>query len=549
VHKTKTTLCSSAFTASLGASGEDAGASQRPSAIRESTGHPPQGDRGENSEGKADDQDETARSEQHSGSEHSDNEHDSEEDEADDSGSETGSEGGEEGGQPEAGQAEGTSPRHTSVFTSEVIRELYTGPAEWLHLALPPAAQPAASREPHFGTAYWETSIPASLYELWESATPPAGCTLHVPLANPYIATDLALLASDGSVTADKLPERVVISTPSAGAASAPSEVVLWHLLDTSFSCPKVEMAARLTSVTACRDPRSAVCVDLLGKLLHERLNEETYMAAMAELFCSVKLSDVGVRVELSGFHDKASLLMTNAVQSLVTIAKKDSSLEHGKDDVVFARIREALLRQYTNACHKARSTAEAGRLCALKPTKHHPHRKAEVLQAKNAAGEWMIDLPALLRFAEEYVRSAHLEFYVQGNLSRQAAVGMVQNILSSSCDDTAQPVVFSPSRHPGQHVVVLPVNTAVVLWQAPGSPQENNACCEAYFQLGGWELRALTLLDVLEQLLTERFFDELRTKQQVGLLPHSFILRKLSRDSCNVLLPCCSSGTASPAV
>ena len=52
----------------------------------------------------------------------------------------------------------------------------------------------------------------------------------------------------------------------------------------------------------------------------------------------------------------------------------------------------------------------------------------------------------------------------------------------------------------------------------APTNIKESNITLESYYQMGGqFDLLKLTRLNLLEHLLTEPFFDQLRTNQQVN--------------------------------
>jgi nardilysin len=64
--------------------------------------------------------------------------------------------------------------------------------------------------------------------------------------------------------------------------------------------------------------------------------------------------------------------------------------------------------------------------------------------------------------------------------------------------------------------VARLPAQSLHLLRTAARSPTESSVCVELYFQAGGGDVRTASLLDMLEQTLSEPFFNELRTKQQV---------------------------------
>ena len=72
---------------------------------------------------------------------------------------------------------------------------------------------------------------------------------------------------------------------------------------------------------------------------------------------------------------------------------------------------------------------------------------------------------------------------------------------------------------YPLNKIAKLPLLLPSVLKQAPLNPDEPSSCVECYYQFGKMEgnLDKAVQLDLMEQILSEHFFDLLRTKQQLG--------------------------------
>ena len=469
--------------------------------------------------------------------------------------------------------------------------------------------------EPHFGTQYWQDPLPDSLFTvLWAEAqhqqlqqtttTCDAGATgarlsLHLPPPNPYIPTDLAmkempvacasteqhLRVLDVAGASYQLPEKIVVVPSSVrdegredgehakeAAEEEEQGVVLWYLQDASFGSPKAEVCVRLVSPACLRDgARGAALLDLLCHALREKLNEELYMASMADLHCTIETSDTSLNVRVAGYSDKAGLLMATVIRTLFHLQTAESTtaaccakaVDSTLDLATFGRLRELLLRQYRNTNLKACQSATSGRLQALKPSKCSAEAKAAALSGtdcsstgcstvterteENAAGTGGLELPHLLAFVREFTAALFVEFLVQGNVTRDSAVDLVQTIfICISADNNGEgtaitgfsstgvghgdlrstsaltaisapnPARYSRCHCPAQPIVQIAPGQVAVLSQVPRNPQEANSCVEVYFQWSAWGVRDLARLDLLEQLLTEPFFDSLRTKQQV---------------------------------
>lgn len=448
-----------------------------------------------------------------------------EEGSGDDSGSDEDSAGSEEGSQSgsddgseedeEEGEEEASEPV-VSHLSADKIASLYEGPSEWLPLVLPPAEERPCLVEPHFGTQYWEDGIPESLYALWEGRNE-AFATLHLPPPNPFIPSDLSLISVGANAdNKDVAPERLVVTAEDS--SSAAGSALLWHLPDVTFASPKVEINIRLVSAVPLQNAHGALMLDILCRMLRERVNEELYMASMADLDCSISAADSGLVLKVSGFSDKASLLASSVAAAAMTVGSAASWT--ASEQKCFGRVKEQLLRYYQNANMKASHAASNGRLRVLKPSKYSAAEKAVALEALTDTAADSTGESHLTAFREQFWQKVSLECLVHGNVTKVAAVAMVQDILNHHTKESwsgakdAQPAfqIFTPA----QPITQIPTHSALVLRQVPDNVQENNSCVEVYFQLGAWNIVDVTLLDLLEQVISEPFFDDLRTKQQV---------------------------------
>ena len=127
------------------------------------------------------------------------------------------------------------------------------------------------------------------------------------------------------------------------------------------------------------------------------------------------------------------------------------------------------------------------------------------------AAARASIVTAALLSHLRSFLSCLAFEVLSHGNLS-SASVAAFTDTLEGMCR-------WPPSNEAciGRAVTKLPQGAPMVLNQAPRNPQEPSLCCEMYYQLGPYSDRSVVLLDLLEAVLEEPFFDQLRTKQQLG--------------------------------
>ena len=452
-----------------------------------------------------------------------------------DGSSDEGSDEEDSGSECESGD-EGEADADTTEEASINLEETYQGPEQWRSLIAKPTTTPLT--EPRFSTSYWVEAIPPTLAEYWtcqQVAIPNSSSSgggtrrssrksseaklqlsalyttpalpIAIPQPNPYIPTSFDLITtpngsnSNGSdlVETSEYPTKIVIS----------DGLHMWYKADVSFKKPKVEIYVKLTSPATLKSVANATQHDLLLKLLYDSLNEVLYTASMAELGCYIIRTDTSVLLRISGFHDRASILLQSVLDVMYTPSVYLA-------EASFLRLRESLARQYSNETLKAHAAARTSRLLALIPSRFSSKQKLQCLESD---GE--VNLASLQLFWEEFFSCVCVDSFVYGNMTEESAVAigdMVSHTLpKSNLEGTAGPVRLTNEAQTNQAIVKLPAFPHVMtLLVSPDNKAETNVCVELYYQLHPYELLGLTRLDLLEQLLTEPFFDGLRTKQQV---------------------------------
>ena len=453
-------------------------------------------------------------------------------------GSDEGSDEEEDSGSECESGDEGDADTDTNEGANINLDETYQGPEQWRSLIAKPTAEPLT--EPRFSTSYWVEAIPPTLSEYWtgqssDASNSSSGGTrrssrkangsklvlsslyttpalpIAIPQPNPYIPTSFALITttngsnSNGAdlVETSEYPTKVVIS----------DGLHMWYKADTSFKKPKVEIYVKFSSPATLKSVANATQHDLLLKLLYDSLNEVLYTASMAELGCYIIRTDTSVLLRISGFHDRASVLLQSVLNVMYT---PSSYLTEGS----FLRLRESLARQYSNETLKAHAAARTSRLLALIPSRFSSKQKLQCIE-----GDGVVSLASLSMYWEDFFACVCVDSFVYGNMTEESTVAisnMVSHTLPKSDPHaTAGPVRLTNEAQTNQAIVQLPIYPHVVtLLVSPDNKAETNVCVELYYQLHPYELLGLTRLDLLEQLVTEPFFDGLRTKQQVRAVP-----------------------------
>lgn len=414
--------------------------------------------------------------------------------------------------------------------TAEELARMYEGPAQWRHLIVPPTDATVACKvtpevEPFFGTLYWVDAIPDELIALW--ASPPACANLKLPPRNRFVPRDFNVVVEPDYRPPSPPPQQKRKSETKSeiqssanepmdvsvfqfsSAQTAPQKVfekdglVMWHLVHPVFRTPKVEMYFQLSAHLPAASAVHASLNDLLSRVLTDALVETAYMAAMAEIHSSITVHDTGLLIHISGFSDKAFVLLDAIFAAIVNPSELITSER-------VERQFEVLCRNLINEDMKASKSASNARLVALKPTKYSAEKKLHALQHMQREHVQH----GLLSYTKKFLGHVHIESFIVGNVTSRSAI--------QYCDSLHQTLLSHDLKlgHDAiskQAIVNICGSIPYLLHVIPNNLKERNTAVEAYFQLGAFDIHSLTLLDLLEQIISENFFDELRTKKQLG--------------------------------
>lgn len=371
----------------------------------------------------------------------------------------------------------------------KLFGELYSCGAEWKNYCYPPfLLEVKSSIEPHFRTTYWEQTLTKEILESWYN--PSLDQSLHLPPINPYIPQNLDLLN-------ETLMEKDNSRAPSK--VYAENGISLWYLYDNSFFTPKAEVIIKLASPAKYKDARNSAIGELFCSLVKDSINEQLYLASMAELDVHIHSEDASINIRVSGFNDKICQL---AIDCVLTLLRFDQNIINGTcTQETLSRVLEEYTRNCQNRQMKAAKVSTTGRLLALKPTKFSPSELLQVLSNES------MSFQSIQSFLQEFRANLCVEILVQGNVNEQESISLAKSI-SSECQGNSSIE---------QQIVNLTTESISILSVLVDNPLEKNVGVEIYFQLGSFSVESVSMLDLLDKLISEPVFDTLRTKKQVS--------------------------------
>ncbi|CAP68693.1 uncharacterized protein PODANS_7_6640 [Podospora anserina S mat+] len=346
-------------------------------------------------------------------------------------------------------------------------------------------------KEKWYGTEYTVQPIPETLMKEVQAAatsTPDnRKAKLHLPHKNQFIPTKLDVEKKE--VKEPAIAPRIIRND---------SMVRTWYKKDDTFWVPKASI------MVSCRTPiTSLASMRAAGRLftdsIKDALEEYSYDAELAGVEYTVICEERGMYIEVSGYNDKLSVLLE---QVLVTM--RDLDIREDR----FAIIKERTIRSYRNWELSAPWTQIGGYMSWL--TTDHYNTILDIAEELPA-----VTADAVRSFKREFLAQMHMEVLVHGNFYKEDALKLTDMI-----EKTLKPRPFPPSQWRSPRGLVFSPGSNYVWKKTLKDPANVNHSIH-YMLYTGAKIdrpqRARTAL--LDQIMHEPCFDQLRTKEQLGYI------------------------------
>ncbi|KAJ2157430.1 metalloprotease [Coemansia sp. RSA 552] len=314
---------------------------------------------------------------------------------------------------------------------------------------------------------------------------------LHLPLPNAFIPDDL--------VVHNKASAAPPATSPTLLRHSEGLE--LWFKPDDRFFLPRGHMRVLLETPRAYDGPLASVLSHLLVLMLKNSLAEMTYDADTAGLWFDVRDMTEGIHITIDGFNDKLPRLLRILIQAL-----RDFDPDATQFEVYSREVRKKL----DNARHAepyAHAQASSGFL-----NQSVMWRFSDKLAVLD-----LVTRDRLRSFTHALLEEARIVMLVLGNFTEADALQAADTVVSVL---SAQPLP-AYARRVTRSLLPPP---GVFIHHARMPEEDNlNSCVDLSIYTGrSADRRDRVLLDLTSSILQEPFFDQLRTKEQLGYITYS---------------------------
>jgi len=341
-------------------------------------------------------------------------------------------------------------------------------------------------------------------------AAPAKGEDLGLKLfeANPFIAEKLEVKPLEGDQR--EYPVKYMMCS-SENNASQPM-MHIYHKQDDVFKLPKMIAALTVYSPWTAASLRNSLLTEIWCQALSEELNEFAYEAELAGLGYKLRAENTGLGLEVFGYDDKAGELLSALMKKAVAM---DAVAPH-----TFELVHQRLQRDLVNAATKRAPYMQA--MSLQRRIKHQNNWLfLEKLKAFNELKREELDGVSRKLFAEN---PYHTEGLVMGNMKRSETKTLLTDHFARHVDalreasdgnSTCGPL----ERVPSQKTFFLKDGHHFATRQPGSNPEETNGAAVLTLQVGRTSVATWMLTSVYSQIISQKFFDELRTKQQLGYI------------------------------
>jgi insulysin len=334
---------------------------------------------------------------------------------------------------------------------------------------------PTDQVEHYYGThySYSEDSGPAYAALLH----PPEVASIRLPQPNPFIPTHAAVLPAE--------PVRL-IDEPALS---------LYYSQDTEFQRPMAAEVYRFRLPRSMGSLENAVLLRFYEACVKEALNETAYTAGEAGLDFSLAAALEGVDLSVSGYDESATRLLQTIADNLVDFPLTEER---------FAAIKDRLVRELANF-----PLSDAWRI--LLETRRGTVREFYFRPDEQLPVARTVTLAAVRDFAHRLYRRGRIEALVHGNTTADRAAADAR-LLSAALKLEAVPDADLLRRR-------LLVKTPGESIRTSEKLVVNNSAFRQEFLLGGDSPETRAATQVLANFVSEPFYGELRTRQQLGYI------------------------------
>lgn len=337
-------------------------------------------------------------------------------------------------------------------------------------------------KEKWLGAEYAIQPIPEKWLTKWANAEPIERIRLATP--NPFIPENLTLAPTGPSIP-------TLIANDDLGVA--------YYVRSPEFGSPDSIYQIHLLSPELNPSPRSAVLASLYIDHLTDLLHPTLASASAAGLSCSFDLDRSAIRFDISGYSEKAPLLLQEVAKQMPLNPPTPEQFA-----IYVARHEKA----YLNA-QKELAARQAKELLDSIVNQDKASKREKLSSLKNITYE------DFLLFHKKLFETTYLQALFAGNLSMKGAESAWLDIIHA-----LSRAPYPKEEHP--QTKILRLSNEMGPYKIVERTEVQGNATLLLIDQGNFTYEKRATQEILSSILKEAFFNELRTKQKTGYIAQS---------------------------
>ncbi|XP_070070806.1 nardilysin isoform X2 [Drosophila takahashii] len=338
-------------------------------------------------------------------------------------------------------------------------------------------------KEPWFGTQYKTIPMPSKWVDMWQE--PATLKELHFPQPNPFVTTDFTLHWVEAGKPHISRSPKALIKTDLCE---------LWFRQDNIFQLPDGYINLYFITPLVRESVKHYMLGVLYTYLVEFKIAEQLYPALEAGLTYGLYIGDKGLVMRVSGYNEKLPLL----VEIILNVMR---SIELDVDQV--NSFKDLKKRQIYNALINGRTLNLDLRLNVLENQRFGMISKYEAIDA--------ITVEDISNFKDNFHKKMYVKGLMQGNFTEDQAKELMQKILLTYNSEKVDNLSALDN-----NLLQIPLGSHYLRAKTLND-DDSNTIITNYYQIGPCDLKLECLMDLIELIVEEPFFNQLRTQEQLG--------------------------------
>ncbi|KAJ1963722.1 metalloprotease [Dipsacomyces acuminosporus] len=314
----------------------------------------------------------------------------------------------------------------------------------------------------------------------------------HLPEQNQYLPQLIDARHSPAAVAPKAL------STKEPVLLKLTDGIELWFKKDDQFFLPHGCIYLFIENSAIYESPLTNVMTKIYTVGLQNKISETTYGASKAGMSFELNTIDSGILIEVKGFSDKLRLFLNTIVQ-----LAKSFTVDKVKFQVYVNEVRQTHLN-YKYSVPRNLVDSDTPSL-TLNPYWTMDERLEEMAN---------VNIQSFQHFVDHLFDAARIKMIMVGDFKQEDAlesISHIQKILNfCPLPDYTRLIKRAHQFHPGSYIHQLP---------APDKDNINSAVSYAIYTGAACNLRERAIISLIGTLITTPFFDQIRTKEQLGYI------------------------------